>query len=199
MTGLFSFLIKKVSKFATENVSTHGVLPLKLVVNAVSTRVLLQFFFPESALCPIFFTLTFLDMIWVHVIHVLGMLGVLGGYIPCFKTLGTCYLTLLCGPNMGDYACKTWQGEKKQGKIHTEEKNLWQYYNSPATLGRGGCCFQLLGHPRIFSSQCQSLVPTNLMSRHIRPTLHYKSRPMCNSNQAFLLVQKLKSAPRVLH
>jgi hypothetical protein len=85
MTGLFSFLIKKVSKFATENVSAHGVLPLKLVVNAVSTRVLLQFFFPESALCPIFFTLTFLDMIWVHVIHVLGMLGVLGGYITCFK------------------------------------------------------------------------------------------------------------------
>jgi hypothetical protein len=178
-----------VSKFATENVSAHGVLPLKLhmsiVVNAVSTRVLLQFFFPESALCPIFFTLTFLDMIWVHVIHVLGMLGVLGGYITCFKTLGTCYLTLLCGPNTGGYGCKTWQAEKKQGKIQT--------------VGRGACSFQLLGHPRIFSPQSQSLVPSNLMSRHIRPTLHYESRPMCNSNQAFLLVQKLKSAPRALH
>jgi hypothetical protein len=88
-----------------------GVLPVKLhmsiVVNAVSTRALLQFFFPESALCPIFFTLTILDMIWVHVIHVLGMLGVLGGYITCFKTLGACYLICYVAPNTGGYGCKT--------------------------------------------------------------------------------------------
>jgi hypothetical protein len=33
----------------------------------------------------------------------------------------------------------------------------------------------------------------------LRPTLHEESRPMFNSNRAFLLVQKLKSAPRALH
>jgi len=55
--GLFSFLIQKVSKFATENVTAHGVLPLKLHMSIV------------------------LDMTWVHVIHVLGMLGVVRGGI----------------------------------------------------------------------------------------------------------------------
>jgi hypothetical protein len=35
-----------------------------------------------------------------------------------------------------------------------------------------------------------------LHSRLIRPTLHEKSRPIFNSNQAFLLVQKLKSAAK---
>jgi hypothetical protein len=157
MTGLFSFLIKKVSKFATENVSTHGVLPLKLVVNAVSTRVLLQFFFPESALCPIFFTLTFLDMIWVHVIHVLGMLGVLGVCNMLQQSLA--YATdMLCGPEGGVYGCRTRQGQRKQGKIQTDDTKLWQYKNHQAILRRGGCCFQLLGHPRIFSPQSQSIV-----------------------------------------
>jgi hypothetical protein len=33
----------------------------------------------------------------------------------------------------------------------------------------------------------------------LRPTLHSESRPKLNSNQAFLLVQKLKSATRALH
>ncbi len=109
--GLFSFLIQKVSKFATENVTAHGVLPLKLhmsiVVNAVSTRVLLQFFFRESALCPIFFTLTFLDMIWVHVIHVLGMLGVLGGVYNMLQGPWHMLPDMLCGPHTGGYGCKT--------------------------------------------------------------------------------------------
>ncbi len=33
----------------------------------------------------------------------------------------------------------------------------------------------------------------------LRPTLYKESRPMFNSNQAFPLPQKLKSAPRALH
>jgi hypothetical protein len=57
---------------------------------------------------------------------------------------------------------------------------LWQYKNHWAILTRGGCCFQLLGHPKIFSPQSQSIVsissqskvPSNLISRHMRPTLH---------------------------
>jgi len=31
---------------------------------------------------------------------------------------------------------------------------------------------------------------------YIKPTLHKESRPMFNSNQTFLLVQKLKSTPK---
>jgi len=53
------------------------ILHTAIVVNAVWTRVLLQLFFPQCALCPIF--LPFLDMFQVHVIHGLGMLQVLGG------------------------------------------------------------------------------------------------------------------------
>jgi hypothetical protein len=33
----------------------------------------------------------------------------------------------------------------------------------------------------------------------IKPALHYDSGPMFNPNPAFLLVQKLKAAPRDLH
>jgi hypothetical protein len=34
------------------------------------------------------------------------------------------------------------------------------------------------------------------MLARLKPTLHKESRPRFNSNQAFLLVQKLKSAPK---
>jgi len=153
---------------------------------------LLKLFFPESALCLILSTLTFLDMIWVHVVHVLGMLRVCN-----MLQHPLAHATdMLCGPNAGVYGCNTWQGQRKQGNIQTEDTKLWQYNNHPAILRRGGCCFQLLGHTRIFSPQSQRKVPSNLISRHIRPTLYWESRPMCNSNQAYLLVEKLKSAPR---
>jgi hypothetical protein len=118
---------------------------------------LLKLFFPESALCLIFFTLKFLDMIWVHVIHVLGMLGVLGLCKMLQHPLADA-TDMLCDPNAGVYGCKTWQGQRKQGKIQTEDTKLWQYKNHPAILRRGGCCFQLLGHPRIFSTLSQSIV-----------------------------------------
>jgi hypothetical protein len=42
-----------------------------------------------------------------------------------------------------------------------------------------------------------SIVGSSVEVTHIlRPTLHEESRPMFNSNQAFLFMQKLKSAPR---
>jgi hypothetical protein len=46
----------------------HGIdsliLHLPLVVNIISSRLVLEFFFPWSTLCTIFFTLTFVDMFW---------------------------------------------------------------------------------------------------------------------------------------
>ncbi len=85
-----------------------GYLPLTLhmpiVVNAVSTSL-----FPRLPFAPSFFTLAFLDMIWVHVINVLGMLGVLG-VCNMLVTLGTCYLTCYVALSihiMGGYGCKT--------------------------------------------------------------------------------------------
>jgi hypothetical protein len=66
----------------------------------------LKFFFPESPLCLIFFTLTFLDMIWVHVIHVLGMLGVPEVCNMLQHPLADA-TDMLCGPNAGVYGCKT--------------------------------------------------------------------------------------------
>ncbi len=64
---------------------------------------LLKFFF---ALCLIFFSFTFLDMIWVHVIHVLGMLGVLGVCNMLEHPLAHAS-DMLRGPNVGGYGCKT--------------------------------------------------------------------------------------------
>ncbi len=122
-------------KFATENVSAHGVLPLKLhrsiVVNAVSTRVLLQFFFPESALCSIFSTLKFLDMIWVHVIHVLGMLGVPVGYLTSFKTLGTCYLTCYVALTWEVMGAKHDKVKKTKAKFRLRIQNRGNIKNRP--------------------------------------------------------------------
>jgi hypothetical protein len=81
-----------------------GYLPLTLhmpiVVHAVSTRL-----FPRLPLAPSFFTLAFLDMIWVHVIQVLGMLGVLG---VCNMLQDPWHmLPDLRIHNMGGYGCKT--------------------------------------------------------------------------------------------
>ncbi len=39
----------------------------------------------------------------------------------------------------------------------------------------------------------------NSFHLHLRPDSHQESGPMFNPDQAFLLVQKLKSAPKVLH
>jgi hypothetical protein len=138
---------------------------------------LLKLFFPQSALCLIFLTLTFLDMIWVHIIHVLGMLGVLGVCNMLQHPLAHAS-DMLCGPNAEVYGCKTWQGQRKQGKIQTEDTKLWQYKNHPAILRRGGCCFPLLGHPKKISPQSQSKVPSNLISRHISP-LYTRSQGQC--------------------
>jgi hypothetical protein len=56
---------------------------------------LLKLLFPKSALGLIFLTLTFLDMIWVHLIHVLGMSGVLGVRNMLWHMLLTCYVALM--------------------------------------------------------------------------------------------------------
>ncbi len=77
---------------------------------------LLKLFFPESALCLIFLTLTFLDMIWVHVIHVLGMLGVLGVCNMLQHPLAHA-TDMLCGPDVGVYGCKTRQNSDRGYKI----------------------------------------------------------------------------------
>ncbi len=73
-----------------------GYLPLTLhmpiVVNVVGTKL-----FPHLPFAPSFFTLAFLDMIWVHVINVLGMLGALG---VCNMLQDPWHMLpdMLCGP-----------------------------------------------------------------------------------------------------
>jgi hypothetical protein len=61
---------------------------------------LLKFFSPSLPFASFFFTLTFLDMIWVHVIHVLGMLGVLGVCNMLQHPMAHA-TDMLCAPNVG--------------------------------------------------------------------------------------------------
>jgi hypothetical protein len=83
---------------------------MPIVMNALSTRVMLQFFPPVCPLPHFLVTLVFLGLFWVHVIHVLGMFQALGGNISCYKTLGkgyqACYLALGTH-NMGSDGRKT--------------------------------------------------------------------------------------------
>jgi hypothetical protein len=51
---MFWYISSHFVQVRTQNTSTN-ILHMPIVVNAVSTRVLLQFFFPQSAPCPIFF------------------------------------------------------------------------------------------------------------------------------------------------
>ncbi len=129
---------------------------MSIVVNAVSTRVLLQFFFPESALCPIFFTLTFLDMIWVHVIHVLGMLGVLGGYITCFKTLGTCYLTCHVALTWEVRGAKHDKVKKTKGKFRLRIQNCGNIKTVQQFQGEGDAAFNFQSTMNFLSSKSES-------------------------------------------
>jgi hypothetical protein len=83
-----------------------------------------------------------------------------------------------------------------------EDLNLYMFIHSMIHLGdKPSKVYVTLG-----LLQHLTLLPTNLMTKFsccflemmqiFRPNLHNDSRPMFNSTQPFLLVQKLKSAQR---
>jgi len=163
------------------------ILHTAIVVNAVWTRVLLQLFFPQCALCPIF--LPFLDMFQVHVIHGLGMLQVLGGMRHATRPLAhaTCHVTWPFGTmstqNMGGYECKTWQFEKKkknQGKRADWEKIAAVLFVLTALTSMGICKVRAESVSRTAPSKKQWVLPSHLSIPHSFLCQTWKLQNLCD-------------------
>lgn len=59
-------------------------------------------------------------------------------YVISYKTLGTCYLHVTCPfyHNMGDYECKTWQGENNSGKLQIKGNFTTTFLYWLQTMGK---------------------------------------------------------------